>query len=57
MYLNLVPTFLYRQKGFLAKKSAKNDFPRGRSQTTFTAMGGGGVRQMSTLLNKYGKFY
>ena len=30
---------------------------RGRSQTTFTAMGGGGVRQMSTLLNKYVKFY
>ena len=30
---------------------------RGRSQTTFTAMGGGGARQMSTLLNKYGKFY
>ena len=29
----------------------------GRSQTTFTAMGGGGVRQMSTLLNKCGKFY
>ena len=29
----------------------------GHSQTMFTAMGGGGVRQMSTLLNKYGKFY
>ena len=29
----------------------------GRSQTTFTAMGGGEVRQMSTLLNRYGKFY
>ena len=29
----------------------------GRSQTTFTAMGGGGVHQMSTLLNRNGKFY
>ena len=31
---------------------------RGRSQTTFTDMGeGGGARQMSTLLDKFGKFY
>ena len=33
------------------------EFIRGHSQTTFTAMGEGGVHQMSTLLNKYGKFY
>ena len=26
--------------------------PRGHSQTTFTAMGGGGVDQMSILINK-----
>ena len=32
-------------------------WPRGHSQTTFTAIGGGGVREMSTLLNKFGKFY
>ena len=29
----------------------------GHSQTTFTAIGGGGVREMSTLLNKFGKFH
>ena len=30
---------------------------RGHSQTTFTVMGGGGVHEMSTLLNKFDKFY
>ena len=29
----------------------------GHSQTTFTAIGGGGVREMSTLFNKFGKFH
>ena len=43
------------------KGSSKYDFIlkgalRGHSQTTFTVMGGGGC-QMSTLLNKYCKFY
>ena len=30
---------------------------RGHSQTTFTAIRGGGVHEMSTLLNKFGKFH
>ena len=29
----------------------------GHSQTMFTAMGGGGVHEMSTLLNKFAKVY
>ena len=37
--------------------SSQSEYGVGRSQTTFTTMGGEGVRQMSMLLNKYGKFY
>ena len=45
--------FLFTDESLLLFRN----LPRGHSQTTFTAIGGGGVREMSTLLNKFGKFY
>ena len=42
---------------FVPQCSPSKFWLRGHSQTTFTAMGGGGVSQMSTLLNKFSKFY
>ena len=40
------------------RKIFKSNFHlRGHSQTTFTAMGGGEVHEMSMLLNKFGKFH